>query len=37
MGVGVSEDGAFWLAFLRSLNARAHSGVNWSSPMPTTG
>ena len=27
MGVGVSQDGAFWLAFLRSLNARAHSGV----------
>ena len=27
MGVGVSEDGAFWLAFLRSLNARAYGGV----------
>ena len=25
--VGTSEDGAFWLAFLRSLNARGLSGV----------
>ena len=27
MDVGSSEDGAFWLAFLRSLNARGLSGV----------
>ena len=27
MDVGASEDGAFWLAFLRSLNARGRSGV----------
>ena len=27
MEVGTSEDGAFWLAFLRSLNARGLSGV----------
>ncbi len=27
MDVGASEDGAFWLAFLRSLNARGLSGV----------
>ena len=27
MDVGTSEDGAFWLAFLRSLNARGLSGV----------
>ena len=27
MGVGASEDGAFWLAFLRSLTARGLSGV----------
>ena len=37
MDVGASEDGAFWLAFLRSLNARGLSGGNWSSPMPTLG
>ena len=28
MDVGASEDGAFWLAFLRSLNARGLSGVD---------
>ena len=27
MDVGASENGAFWLAFLRSLNARGLSGV----------
>ena len=27
MDVGASEGGAFWLAFLRSLNARGLSGV----------
>ena len=27
MDVGASEDGAFWPAFLRSLNARGLSGV----------
>ena len=27
MDVGTSEDGAFWLAFLRSLSARSLSGV----------
>ncbi len=27
MDVGASEDGAFWQAFLRSLNARGLSGV----------
>ena len=27
MDVGASEDGAFWLASLRSLNARGLSGV----------
>ena len=27
MDVGASEDGAFWLSFLRSLNARGLSGV----------
>ena len=27
MDVGASEDGAFWLAFLRSLTARGLSGV----------
>ena len=27
MDVGASEDGAFWLAFLSSLNARGLSGV----------
>ena len=27
MDVGTSEDGAFWLAFLRSLSARGLSGV----------
>ena len=27
LDVGASEDGAFWLAFLRSLNARGLSGV----------
>ena len=27
MDVGASEDGAFWMAFLRSLNARGLSGV----------
>jgi len=27
MDVGASEDGAFWLAFLRSLNARGLGGV----------
>ena len=27
MDVDASEDGAFWLAFLRSLNARGLSGV----------
>ena len=27
MDVGTSEDGAFWLAFLRSLTARGLSGV----------
>ena len=29
MDVGTSEDGAFWLAFLRSLVARASAGWNW--------
>ena len=30
------RDGAFWLAFLRSLNARwSQLGWNWSSPTPT--
>ena len=29
MDVGTSEDGAFWLAFLRSLSARGLSGVIW--------
>ena len=28
MDVGTSEDGAFWLAFLRSLTARGLSGVD---------
>ena len=28
MDVGTSEDGAFWLAFLRSLSARGLSGVD---------
>ena len=27
--VGTSEDGAFWLAFLRSLTARGLGGVSW--------
>ena len=27
MDVGTSEDGAFWLAFLRSLSARGLGGV----------
>ena len=27
--VGTSEDGAFWLAFLRSLTARGLSGIQW--------
>ncbi len=27
MAVGASADGAFWLAFLRSLNARGLNGV----------
>ena len=29
MDVGASEDGAFWLAFLRSLTARGSAGWNW--------
>ena len=32
MDVG-SEDGAFWLAFLRSLSARGLSGVEWTSRL----
>ena len=28
MDVGTSEDGAFWLAFLRSLSARGLGGVD---------
>ena len=28
MDVGTSEEGAFWLAFLRSLSARGLSGVD---------
>ena len=38
MDVGASEDGAFWLAFLRSLTARGLSGVELGRvdiPMPT--
>ena len=35
--VGDSEDGAFWTAFLRSLNARGFTGCSWSSPTPTWG
>ena len=34
--VGPSEDGSFWLSFLRSLVARALSGVRfWSQARPT--
>ena len=29
MDVGTSEDGAFWLAFLRSLNARDSTAWSW--------
>ena len=29
MDVGTSEDGAFWLAFLRSLSGRGLGGVGW--------
>ena len=29
MDVGTSEDGAFWLAFLRSLTARGSAGWSW--------
>ena len=29
MDVGTSEDGAFWLAFLRSLSARGLGGASW--------
>ena len=32
MDVGTSEDGAFWLAFLRSLSARASAGWSWCKP-----
>lgn len=35
LDVATSEDGAGWLAFLRSLVARGLSGVHWSSPTPT--
>ena len=35
MDVGASEDGAFWLAFLRSLTARVSAGWNWLPPMLT--
>ena len=37
MDVGASEDGAFWLAFLRSLTARGLAGWNWLPPMLTKG
>ena len=38
LDVGTSEDGAFWLAFLRSLTARGlKTGWNWLPPMPTRG
>jgi putative transposase len=33
-GVGDSEDGAFWTAFLRSLKARGWLACSWSSPTP---
>ncbi|BBY55821.1 hypothetical protein MKOR_30720 [Mycolicibacillus koreensis] len=33
--VTTAEDGAGWLAFLRSLTARGLSGCAWSPPMPT--
>ena len=33
MDVGTSEDGAFWLAFLRSLSARGLSVVVWSRTL----
>ncbi len=36
-GVGDSDDGAFWTAFLRSLRVRGLSGVRSSSAMPTRG
>ena len=35
--VGTSEDGAFWLAFLRSLTARGLSGVQLVTSDPITG
>ena len=35
MDVGTSEDGVFWLAFLRSLVARGIRACSWWSPMPT--
>ena len=37
MDVGASEDGAFWLAFLRSLTARGLSGVELVTSVPTRG
>ena len=33
--VGTSDDGAFRLSSLRSLNALVSAGWNWSSPTPT--
>ena len=37
LDVGASEDGAFWLAFLRSLTARGLSGVELVTSMLTRG
>ena len=36
-GVGDSEEGAFWTAFLRSLKARGCQGRSWWYPMPRPG
>ena len=37
MDVRASEDGAFWLAFLRSLTAMDSAAWNWWSTMPAKG
>ena len=37
MDARASEDGAFWLAFLRSLTAMDSAAWNWWSTMPAKG
>ena len=37
MNVGISEDGVFWLSFLRSLSARGLRGVEFSDLRCTRG